>query len=140
MEKTLILICLVVVTLLLAAVPFSCASSGTITASIGEKITLPVGQTVEITGEGLKIEFVEVLSDSRCPQYAKCIVAGEAKCLMLIHYGQSLSSIEFTKQGGSVEDKEVFNKYLITFTLEPLREVGKDVAPSDYKLIMTVTK
>jgi hypothetical protein len=119
-------------------VSFSCFG-GNIKAELGEDFTLPVGKTADIAGEDLSIQFVEVTADSRCPQYAKCIVAGEAKCLMYIHYGQSVSSIEFTKQGGSGEDKEVFNKYLITFTLEPLREIGQDIAPSDYKLVMTIT-
>ena len=137
MKKLLLIVFMVVVSLFLLVMTSSCLTY--IPASLGEEFTLPVDHTVEINNEGLVIQFVEVLTDSRCPRYAECIWEGEAKCLMYIHLGQSVSSIEFTQPGAGVA-KEVFNKYLITFTLEPYPEIGKDIAPSDYKMTMTVTE
>ena len=36
-------------------------------ADLGEQVTLTTGQDVTINGESLKIQFAEVISDSRCP-------------------------------------------------------------------------
>lgn len=138
MKRIFSIIVLLIASILLPVIGLSC-SSGPITASLGEEFTLPVGQTVEINNESLTIKFIEVTADSRCATGVQCIWAGEAKCLMLIQYYQSVSSLEFTQSGGSIT-QEAFNQYMISFRLEPYPEAGKEINNADYKLVMTVTK
>jgi hypothetical protein len=130
---------LLTVSFLLPAVGLSC-STDKITASLGQEFTLPVGQTAVISGENLKLKFVEVEGDSRCAKGVECVWAGEAKCRMLITYYESISSVVFTQSGGNDNNQQVFNQYTISFRLEPYPEYGKQIASSDYKLVMTITK
>jgi uncharacterized Fe-S radical SAM superfamily protein PflX len=60
---------------------------------------------------------------------------------MLITLIGSSSEIVLTISGGtSSTAQEVFNQYTFNFTLNPYPEIGQDIAPSDYELVMTVTK
>jgi hypothetical protein len=129
---------LLVAVILLMTASLSC-SSNEIKASLGHELNLPVGKTAVISGENLELKFVEVTGDSRCPKGVQCVWAGEAKCLMLITYYKSISSVVFTQSGGDVA-REIFNQYKISFTLEPYPESGKQIAKSDYELLITITK
>jgi hypothetical protein len=130
---------LLTVFFLLLAAGLSC-STDKITASLGQEFTLPVGQTAVISGEDLTLKFEEVVGDSRCAKGVECVWAGEAKCRMLITYYKSLSSVIFTQPGGDAVARDFFLQYKISFKLEPYPEYGKQIAGSDYKLVMTVTK
>ena len=45
-----------------------CASAGSpTTIPLGQPVTLAPGQSVEITGEGIQLTFLNVVTDSRCP-------------------------------------------------------------------------
>ncbi len=137
MKKAIIFALLVLLALPLV---FSACNSDRITASLGEQFTLPAGKNAVFSGQQLNIKFVEVTGDSRCPTGVECIQAGDAKCLMLISYLDSQSSLTFTQLGGNDTNIIDFNIYKITFKLEPYPEYGKEIAPEDYRLIMTVTK
>jgi hypothetical protein len=137
MKKALSVTVVLVFTVILLAASLSC-SSGAITAALGDKFILPVGQTVDIGGEDLDIEFVQVNTDSRCPTGIECFAAGVAECEMLIIFGQSTSSILF-KQSDGEEAMEVFNKYIFRYKLLPYPRAGEKIDPTEYQLEMTVT-
>jgi hypothetical protein len=136
MKKVLILV-VVLALLLMPVVSLSCA--GNIKAAPGEEFILPIGETVEITGEDLSIQFLKVDDDSRCPSGVECVVIGVARCRILIKEGESSKEIVITQPGGydSIADYSV---YKFSFKLLPYPEGAKKIAPADYKLIMTVTK
>jgi len=136
-RKTLIL-GLLFILLIIPIASLSCGDKYQTT--LGKQFTLPAGKTEIITGEQLKIKFVEVTGDSRCPTGVQCIQAGDVKCLMLINYLDSQSSLTFTQLGGNEETTQDFNVYRITFKVEPYPQAGKQIKPEDYRMIMTVTK
>ena len=139
MKKIFSAIGLLTVSLLLLAAGVSC-STGKIAASLGKEFTLPAGKTALISGEDLKMQFVEVAADSRCPAGVVCVWAGEAKCRMSITYRGSESGAVFTQPGSSTGTQDIFQKYKVSFKLEPYPESGKQIAGSDYNLVMTITK
>jgi hypothetical protein len=136
-KKIFPLMCLAIIALLFSLFITAC-SSNNVTAALGTQFTLPAGKSAVISGESLKIKFVEVTGDSRCPTGVECIQAGDVKCLMLINYNDSQSSLTFTQQGDStIQD---FNVYRMTFKVDPYPQAGKQIKPEDYKMVMTVTK
>jgi hypothetical protein len=139
MKKKIFPVYLLLVILLVPLLVSACGSD-TITAPLGQEFTLPAGKTATISGESLSIKFVEVTGDSRCPTGVQCIVAGDAKCLMLINYSNSQSSLTFTQQGGNDTNTVDFNVFKITFQLQPYPVYGEEIKAADYKLIMMVTK
>jgi hypothetical protein len=138
MKKTWVLSGLLMVILILLVLPASCGPAP-VAAALGEKFMLYAGKTAVITGESLKIKFVEVTSDSRCAIGNECLVAGDAKCLMLINYFDSQTSLTFTQQG-SDDNTQDFNVYKITFQLQPYPVSGDTIKAADYRLKMTVTR
>jgi hypothetical protein len=127
---------------LLSLLPLACTSaSGEITASPGQEFSLAVGQSAQIAGEGLKIRFVEVVNDSRCPQGVECFWQGEVTCLIEITYQQTGFSMALTQPGLTSEPSETdFRDYKITFGVQPYPQAGKKIANKDYRLQMVITK
>jgi hypothetical protein len=138
-KKIFLVICLVTIGFLLTIAVTSCTADK-INPSLGQKFTLPVGKTAVIAGESLSITFVEVTADSRCPTGVQCVWVGEAKCRASITYKGSESEIILTQSGGSTGMQGLFQIYNVSFKLEPYPEYGKQIASSDYKLVMTIIK
>jgi hypothetical protein len=138
MKKTLALLGLFIVVLPLLVAAAACGPALD-KAALGEQFMLYAGKTIVITGESLKIKFVEVTSDSRCPYGAECIQAGDAKCLMLISYFDSQTSLTFTQQGTDNNTMD-FNIFKITYQLQPYPVSGDNIHAADYRLRITVTK
>ena len=126
------------VSIILLTAGLSCSSENKI--SLGQEFALSVGSTVVISGEDLSLKFVEVTADSRCPTGVVCVWAGEAKCRMLVIYQGTESEVVFTQPGSSAGMQNLFQKYTVSFKLEPYPESGKQIESADYKLIATITK
>ena len=139
MKKILTVIAFLVIFLISSLTSWSCAAER-ITASLGQEFTLPVGETADIEGESLSIKFVEVISDSRCPAGVQCVWAGEAQCRLRFTYAGSLAEMVIVQPGGDVVSTDYFIMYKVAFKLEPYPQGGQQIAASEYKLLMTVTK
>lgn len=141
MTKTLFIIGLLLAAVLFSLVSWSCGAAGSVSASLGQEFTLPVGETASIEGEYLTIRFVEVITDSRCPEGVECVWEGEAQCRLRLAVAGSPADMIVVQPGGSdVAARDYFIQYRIDFRLEPYPQEGQEIAPSAYRLIMTVTK
>jgi hypothetical protein len=108
-------------------------------AALGEQFMLYAGKTYVISGENLKIQFVEVISDGRCPYGTECVQAGEARCQMQITYHESTTSLTFIQQGTDNITVD-FEAYQFTFQLQPYPVYGDQISKHDYRLKMKVTR
>ena len=54
------------------------------TATLGQTVLMRVGESVSIPSAGLSLTFSKVVSDSRCPSRAQCIVEGEASIAVAV--------------------------------------------------------
>ena len=86
MTRSLVLACLV--SCAAGALP-GCASGDVRTATLGQPITLQVGEQVALPGDA-SLRYVGVTADSRCPPGVQCIRAGDADVVF-----------EFTPSAGS---------------------------------------
>jgi hypothetical protein len=114
--------------------------TGEINAALGEKFTLAIGQSASITGENLKVRFVEVVGDSRCPQGVECFWAGEASSQIEITYSGSTYQKVLTQPGASEPTQTDFGDYKITFDLQPYPKAGEEIKDKDYRLELQVDK
>ena len=60
------------------------ASFGAISTYLGAEFELKVNQEAVINSENIRIKFLEILEDSRCPRDVQCIWAGQIKILINI--------------------------------------------------------
>jgi hypothetical protein len=118
----------------------ACSSpSGPTSAALDQAFQLTVGSSATITSENLQVGFEQVLSDSRCPHGAQCIVAGNATARVWL--SKPPTGREPRELGTSAETSAVYGAYRIALTtLSPYPEVGATIRPSDYVVTLVVTR
>lgn len=121
-----------------------CAKSAAPGVKLGEEFTLPAGQSVLVPDENLRLQFVEVVADSRCPRNVVCIWAGNVSCLIEVTLtdGSAPAYRVVITQPGLTDQpaSDIFSGYQAAFRVEPYPVAGSTIAPKDYRLIMTVTR
>jgi hypothetical protein len=135
-----ILVLLVIATIGLVVV--GCASAtGEVKASLGQEISLSIGQSVVIKGEDLIIKFEEVLEDSRCPRDVTCIWEGRVRCLVELKIGGITEKVELIQPGLTDQPGQIqYGDYQFSFSVEPYPEAGEEITPDEYRLRLNVSK
>ena len=120
----------------------SCAiDQGETKAPLGKEFSLPLGQTVYIEDQSLRVTFKEVLEDSRCPRGVTCIWVGRVTCVVEITHDGSSYRMALTEPGLSDEySRESYEEYGLAFHVTPYPEEGKKIPPDEYSLRLTVSK
>ena len=114
-------------------------ASDPISALLDSPFELHIGQEAVFGDEGLKITFVDVSEDSRCPAATNCVVSGLAKVRVDVVAGERpLGTHEFVLDqravGGSAQG---IGEYV--FSMRELNPYpGTDIAP--YAAIFVVSK
>jgi len=115
---------------------------GVFLKNLGEEFVLGFGQTAVIENEDLKIQFLDVLEDSRCPSDVQCIWAGQVKVSLSIHKNdqKNLGLYEFTSQAGSpvVQNIEGYAVKLVSVLPYPIST--RTIEKSGYNLTLFVSK
>lgn len=115
--------------------------AGEVKASLGQEFGLSTGQSVVITGESLKVEFKEVIEDSRCPQDVTCIWEGRVICTVQFTDNSSSSEIALTQPGLSDQyASQTYKNYEVSFKVTPYPEAGKTIPPDEYRLLLAIDK
>jgi hypothetical protein len=118
------------VTILFAAILFLFGAM-TISAQNDDELAVSVGQKGCI--EGIGIEFIRVVEDSRCPEGVDCIWAGRA-VIEVVATKDGVSS-ETEKLSSDGEEKSLdYGGYRIHFEkLEPYPKEGITIGEGEYK-------
>lgn len=114
-------------------------ASTPITALLDSPFELHIGQEAVFGDEGLKITFVDVPEDSRCPAATSCVVSGLAKVRVDVVAGERpLGMHEFVLDQHAVGGKaQGIGQYV--FSMRELNPYpGTDIAP--YAAIFVVSK
>jgi len=116
----------------------ACASTSS--ASLDQKFSLGVGDSATIAGENLKFKFLNVISDSRCPEGVTCIWAGEVSCLIQVTDKElKTTEVVLTAPGSSPGNKDITG-YNIAFDVTPYPKQAQVINKGEYLLNMTVSK
>jgi hypothetical protein len=130
-----------VLPLMALMVSFASCGLGEVTVPMGVEFSLSVGQKASIAGGDLRVEFVDVVADSRCPKDVVCVWAGEVKCLVELVSAGSAERVEFTQPGlTSDPSRQAFKGYDFSFTVAPYPEAGQQISRGDYRLKLTVRR
>lgn len=111
-----------------------------VNAKLNVPFQLKIHQIATIKSENLKIKFLNVTSDSRCPADVNCIWQGEVTIVVnLVKNGQNLGNFSLS----SVFNPEITaNKYSIKLTNVVSGPVlsGQPIKNSDYVVTLVVSK
>jgi hypothetical protein len=114
--------------------------SDVMSVNLNEPFSLAPGQSASVSGEGLTVRFVSVIGDSRCPEGATCIWAGEVSCQMEITYENDVVTKVLIQPGHSQPEPAVFADYAIDFDVQPYPQVDNQINEDDYRLQLTIMK
>jgi len=114
---------------------------------LGETFQLAPGQSVGVKGERVEVGFKRVTADSRCPDGAQCIVAGEAVVSLWARETGSAERNTFeARVPGGMHDPdstaalaEFQNWRIQVLQLEPYPKVGAPVDTTRYLATLRVT-
>jgi hypothetical protein len=110
------------------------------TAALDQPFKLNAGRSAIIDGERLQIGFERVVSDSRCPQDAQCITAGEAIVrVWLVKAPDRREARDLNTTPDAAGG--VYGAYRVTLVaLDPLPTTDRAVRPSEYVATLIVSR
>jgi hypothetical protein len=114
---------------------------GEVKARLGEEFSLHIGEIIVLTGEDLRIKFVEVSEDSRCPKDVTCIWEGRVIVVVEISKDGSPQQLKLSQPGLTDEPaREIYKGYELTYEVEPYPEkVAMEIAADEYRLLLVVS-
>ena len=120
--------------IILAAV--SCSSSPAAPSAevpLGREFSLKPGESATIESTDLRVTFLRVVNDSRCPADAVCIQAGDA--VVALRVGKA----DVELRSNSAPESAVGAYRLRLERVEPYVYSGKTIEPADYRAVLKVT-
>ena len=113
-----------------------CAASPSSTGGVplGSEFGLKPGGTAEVQSTGLRVTFLGVRSDSRCPADVLCIQAGDAVV------GLRVGTAEVELRSNSAPEAAVGVYNIRVQRVEPYVYTSRPIAPNDYRAVLVVTR
>jgi hypothetical protein len=109
---------------------------------LGHEFKLRAGQQASIKGTKLRITFMNVKDDSRCPSDVTCVWAGNAAVRLWVTSGRSSKTLTLNTAGSQSLSNEVqYQGYKITLVdLGPYPRSDRKIGKNDYRATLLVTK
>lgn len=116
--------------------------SGETSVRLNEEFTLKVGQQAIVKAEKLKLKFVSVENDSRCPRDVTCVWAGNAEVKIQIEANGKTADLKLNTSGAANFPKEAsYQKYRITLAaFNPQKLKDKEIKSTDYTATLVIRK
>jgi hypothetical protein len=110
------------------------------TVPLNQRFTLAPGETATIDGASIRIQFVRVTGDSRCPADAICIQGGDA--LVSVRVLDGGGTVEHELHTGDSSRAHVIHRDLriALVELQPYPFSSRTIQPGDYRATLTVTR
>ena len=118
------------------------ADSNTLPSS-ATQFQLKVNQSFLLESGGIKIKFLNITSDSRCPSDVTCIWQGEAVVLVnIIKNNQDGENFNLTSNAGQKDTTVQIAKgyFMHVVNVEPYPLSGKKISSSDYLVTFQITQ
>jgi hypothetical protein len=110
------------------------------TVGLNERFTLAIGETATVDSPRVRLEFVEVSGDSRCPADVVCVQGGDAVVRIRATAGVSSSMLELHTGDTSRSFAEFQGLRVDLNELQPYPFSSRPIAQDDYKATLTVTE
>ena len=109
--------------------------------SLEEEFILYINESVVIAGEDLRMKFVEISEDSRCPKDVTCIWEGRVTAVIEISTDGSSEQLELSQPGlTDAPARETYEGYELTYEVEPYPEKAEvEIAADEYRLLLIVS-
>lgn len=112
------------------------------TVRLGREFKLRPGQQASLKGTKLRITFMNVKDDSRCPKDVTCVWAGNAAVRIWVTNGRSSKTLTLnTARSQSLSNEVQYQGYKISLVdLSPYPRSTQKIAKRDYRATLLVSK
>ena len=118
--------------------PASCEQKATV--PLKQEFDLKLGQSVVVGAERLKINFDSVVQDSRCPEGATCVWAGNAKIALTLRKGSGKSSSVELNTNLNPKQTSYLGYEIKLTALRPHPKVNTSIDKKSYVATLIVSK
>ena len=107
---------------------------------LDRQFTLAPGQTVSVDGTSLRVRFLRVSGDSRCPADALCVQGGDALVHVRVEDGQAAAEYELHTGDSSRSVVRHAGYRLALENLQPYPFSSRTIRPEEYRATITVSR
>lgn len=126
--KKIVLILILIVLLILSG----CDNPVSVDAKLNQEFKLNVGQNAELQDEFLRIKFVAVTEDSRCPANLRCFIPGNAAVAFMIQQNKDLPAKDTLNTYLDPRDTWFKSYQIFLVKLEPYPQTTEQIPQSNY--------
>ena len=106
------------------------------TVPINRQFTLAPGEAAAIEDTGLRVQFVGVTSDSRCPADAVCVWAGDAVAAVRLFDGDARREADLHTHDAAQASVTHGDVRIALVELQPYPFSSRPTQPSDYRVTL----
>ena len=110
------------------------------TFPINQQFTLAPGEAAAIDRTGLRVQFIRVIGDSRCPADALCIWVGDATVHVRVFEGALTSDYDLHTANSEQSTIEHGGMRISLVQLQPYPFSHRTIQPSDYRATLDVRR
>jgi hypothetical protein len=103
-------------------------------ARLGAPVTLAAGEQAVFPDERLEVQFIAVVSDSRCPSDTTCVWAGE----VLVRLATRIDSQDEQHELTAGQGTEVGRYRATVIDVQPVPVSTRKIAPDEYRVTLEV--
>jgi hypothetical protein len=118
---------------LLAATGCDEKASTAPTVPVNQQFTLAPGEAASIEETGLRVQFIRVMVDSRCPADAVCIWVGDATVHVRVFGGPATSDYDLHTANSEQSTIEHGGMRISLVQLQPYPFSNRTIQPSEYR-------
>jgi hypothetical protein len=120
----------------------ACKENGPVgpTVAMGQRFTLSAGAVAAIDRTRLRLQFVRVSGDSRCPADVVCIQGGDAVVHVRVLDGPAANEYEL-HTGDSNRARVMHGRFRIELVeLQPYPFSSRTISPGEYRATLTMAE
>jgi len=105
-------------------------------ASLNQEVQLAPKEQAAYGPQGLTVEFVRVVEDSRCPKDTTCVWAGEVKVEVATRAGSAAAVQQHEIKAGESATVGAFQVMVVN--VQPEKLSTREIPPEDYRVTLKV--